>query len=73
MHAITLQWLQTFASQLESQGGLLPLSLEAPEVFASADNWQSCANDLNSSLAGKIWQCSRTIMTFRECSLLAHF
>lgn len=47
-----LQWLQRVASQLEQQSGLLPLSPETTEVFALANNWQNCANDLNSSLAG---------------------
>ncbi|KAL3153182.1 hypothetical protein ABBQ38_011933 [Trebouxia sp. C0009 RCD-2024] len=43
--------LQKVASQLEQQSGVLPLSIDTPEVFASADNWQSCVIDLNSSLA----------------------
>ena len=47
-----LQWLQRVANQLEQQSGLLPFSPETVEVYASADNWQTCATDLNSSLAG---------------------
>lgn len=45
--------LQRVAIELEQQAGLLAPSAEALEEYAGPDNWQACANDLNSALAGE--------------------
>ena len=44
--------MQKVAVELEQQAGLLLYDTEAPEEFATPDNWQTCADDLNSTLAG---------------------
>ena len=60
--------MQRVASELEQQAGLQPSSLEAAEVFATPDSWQSCANDLNSSLAG----INPSPLPFHSTILLMH-
>lgn len=47
-----LHMLQRVASQLEQQAGLQSDNFDAAEVFATEENWQTCADDLNASLAG---------------------
>ena len=52
INSALLHLLQRVASQLEQQAGLRSGQLDTAEVFATGENWQTCADDLNASLAG---------------------